>query len=244
MEKRKRPRALTLTLPNTSHPYLLLDGKKHALRNFSQEGIGLWLTPPVPFGLTPGSRLNGDLVIGKDIFAVQLEVVHQSTKVIGLKILHKSEQLSALFHSLLLPSNYACNMSVHRKSGDEDPQSGFCRLWLEGESSELLVWYNGSIRMITALQLFWIGRLIYRQFQHPALTGLIKDDNHRVPGSVFLETDFIMRHPVADRELIQQAALFLTSIPAPMPGHLFWQFLETGEQVYLPASLFEGQQVA
>jgi hypothetical protein len=43
---------------------------------------------------------------------------------------------------------------------------------------------------------------------------------------------------------MSEAAQFLTSVPPPLPGTLLWQFLETGEQVFLPETTFLKLRVA
>jgi len=172
MQRRRRPRALTLTLPDTSQPCFLLAGQKYTLRNFSEEGIGLWITGETPFAMHAGNRISGDIVIGAQIYPVQLEVAHGSARAVGLRILSKSPELALLFRRLLEPANQAHDLSPERDSGEEDPELGFPRLWYRNRrGTELIVWYHEAQKMIQALQLSWLGKWVFRAQFKPAETG-------------------------------------------------------------------------
>lgn len=245
MQRRRRPRALTLTLPDSEQPYLFLDGKKHMLRNFSQEGIGLWVPPPPPLGLKVGGNISGDIVIHEEIFPVRLEIVHCSEKVVGLKILHKSPELTEIFQRLLEPATYAHELRVHPQSNTEDSKTGYHRLWYEGRSgNELIVWYNDTHRSIVAIQLCWKGYWIYRSQFHPPTTGHLKDAVRFQPGQKVEADDVLIPHSEADETLLILASQYLAAVPPPLPGYRLWQFLEMGEQVYLSQEFFAALKVA
>lgn len=233
----RRPRALTLALPNSKQPYLVFGGRKFTLRNFSQEGIGLWMPPPPPFSLAVGSQISGDIVVSNDIFSVQLDLVHFSKSVIGLRITQADPALNKLFHELLEPSTYAATLVPQVSDTPADPVMGGKRLWYKGEGeSELIVWYNEFSRMILAIQLSWLGKWVFRkQFELP-MTGHIHDElTSPLLGRRLQPEELLECHAKPDPVILQQAAQFLTSVPVPTPGHLFWQFLELGEQVFLPS---------
>lgn len=245
IQKRKRPRALTLTLSDEKQPFLVLQGKKYTLRNFSEEGIGLWLVPPAPYNLTAGSKITGDIVIENVIHPVQLEVMHLSDRGVGLKITNKSQELTTLFNRLLEPTTYAALLKPHAQSRTEDKDMQTHRLWFTGDAgTELIVWYQNNSHTILAVQLVWVGKWVFREQFKPAMTGQINETHKlgsgtKVPGSALL-----VQHATADGVLLQQAAQFLASAPPPLPGYLFWQFLESGEQVHLPIELFQAPKVA
>ncbi len=244
-QRRRRPRAVTLTLPDSKQPHLLLDGKTYTLRNFSESGIGLWMTTPAPFGLHKGNRIHGDVEIDHNIHPIELEVVHHSPRTVGLRITRMSAELSALFRELLEPVSYAGNIEPHPSSGTVDAEVGMPRLWLTGRAgTELLVWYNDLNRMISALQLCWVGKWVSRhQFQAPE-TGFLADETRFRQGCVVREEELLQKHAAADPELLQHASQLLAALAPPLPGHLLWQFLETGEQVYLPAEITAKTEVA
>jgi hypothetical protein len=238
MQRRQRPRAVTLTLPDAKQPHLLFDGKTYTLRNFSESGIGLWMTTPAPFGLHKGNRIHGDVEIDHHIHPVDLEVVHHSPRTVGLRITRMSTELKELFTKLLEPVTYAGTLVSHARSGEVDSETGLPRLWLVGKGgSELIVWFNDLNRMISALQLCWVGKWVSRhQFRAPE-TGFLCDEKRYREGAVVRDDELLQKHSAAAPELMQQAAQFLAGLMPPLPGHLLWQFLETGEQVYLPADL-------
>ncbi len=244
-QRRRRPRAVTLTLPDTQQPHLLLDGKVYTLRNFSESGLGLWMPSPAPFGLHKGNHIHGDLEIENHIHPIELEVVHHSPRTVGLRIIKMSKELITLFRQLLEPVSFAGSLELHAKSGQVDPETGLLRLWLTGGGgTELTVWYNDLNRMIAALQLCWVGKWVARHQFQPSQTGLLCDDKRFRPGATVREEELIEKHETADPEILRQASQFLAALSPPWPGHLLWQFLETGEQIYLPASLTANSEVA
>lgn len=245
IQRRKRPRALTLTLPDDKQPCLVLSGKKYTLRNFSEEGIGLWLIPPAPYGLTPGSKVSGDVVIENAIHPVQLEVMHLSDRGVGLRITHKSKELDQLFAKLLEPTVYASRLQVSPVAPVEDPSMGCHKLCFKGGTdSELVLWYQANAKMIKAIQLSWVGKWVFRAQFEAAETGQIKDGFVLGTGRKLGPADLLAHHKKADPEILQQAAQFLSSVPQPLPGYLFWQFLESGEQVHLPLESILPKKVA
>lgn len=233
-QRRRRPRALTLTLPDAQRPFLVYEGKKYTLRNFSEEGIGLWLPPPPPYGMNKGMKINGDLLIDNEIFPIVLHVVDFYPRCVGMRILHKSPELTQLFAKLLEPTTYAGTLTVRPESGQEDRTNGCVRLWMTGcEDTELVVWYNTQ-RMVIALQVCWLGKWIFREQLRPVQTGVLREDRRLRNGTRVVADDLLLNHPEPDAELLQQAAQFLTSVALPIPGYLLWQFLETGEQISIP----------
>src|SRR4051794_3414808 len=130
MQRRRRPRAVTLTLPDAKQPHLLLDGKSYTLRNFSESGIGLWMTQPAPFGLHKGNKIHGDVEVEHHIHPIELEVVHHSPSTVGLRITRMSKELTTLFQQLLEPISYAGTVTLHTRSGETDAETGLPRLWL------------------------------------------------------------------------------------------------------------------
>ncbi len=245
IQRRKRPRALTLTLPDDRQPCLVLSGKKYTLRNFSEEGIGLWLVPPAPYGLTSGSKISGDVVIDNAIHPVQLEVMHLSDRGVGLRITQKSKELDTLFEKLLEPTVHAARLALATSGPQEDSSMGCQKVWFKsGTESELVIWYQASAKMIKAIQLSWLGKWVFRSQFETAHTGQIKDGVNLGAGKKLTNNDLLVVHTKPDPELLQQAAQFLSSVPTPLPGYLFWQFLESGEQVHLPIESLLPKKVA
>ena len=234
-----------MTLPDTRRPALFLNEERYTLRNFSEEGIGIWLNGAAPFGLTPGTRVSGDIVIGHHIHPVQLEVAHGSGHFAGLRILHRSEELARIFHELLEPVHHASTLQPDPSSGSEDRETGYRKLWYRGPSgNELVVWYTDPNRMIAALQLRWLGKWVYREQFKPPSTGHIADPTPALEGKRLSSSQMLLSHPEADGQILSQAAQVLAAVPFPLAGHLLWQFLETGEQVYLPLEPNPTQRVA
>jgi len=245
MAPRRRPRALTLTLPDAKQPFLMLEGHRYALRNFSQEGLGLWVPAPPPFGLTPGSKISGDVAIGNEIFPVKLEVRHHSKQVLGLRIEHQSAALTKIFDILLEPATHAVDLVPHADSGKEDPENGFHRLWYVSPSgNELIVWYNDAQKLIQAIQLCWLGRWVYRSQLRLPQTGHLIDGDRKRPGKLVGPSELLLRQEEADEEILQQTALFLGATPPPLPGYRLWQFMEMGDTVFLPEEFFKALKVA
>jgi len=216
------------------------------LRNFSEQGIGLWVPSPAPFALAPGTVMSADVVIEQHIYPVRLEIRHSSPGILGLQFTEISPELSATFKRLMEPSNFASQLEPHSQSGTEDSEFGHPRLWYTGQGgTELLIWYNDFQRMVMGLQLCWLGRWVFRSQFHDAETGFLKDDRPLSSlGLQLMPSDLIVKHDVADAEVMQQAAQFLTATPPPLPGGVLWQFLEMGDQAFLPAELFPSSRVA
>ena len=245
MQRRRRPRALTLTLPDAKQPFLVLNGLKYTLRNFSEEGIGLWVLPPLPFGLTPGSAVSGDIQIENHIHPVVLEIVHHSPRVIGLRILEKSTELEKIFRTLLEPANYAGDLEFHPENGTDDPENGFRRVWCQAPGgTELIVWYAEPHKMIAGMQLCWRGAWVYRYQFKAVQTGHLKDGERERPGQKVDLSELLIVHDSPDESVISEAAQFLGAVAPPLPGYRLWQFLEMGEQVFLPPDYFAKKQSA
>lgn len=233
----RRPRALTLTLPDYLQPSLVLDGKQYILRNFSEEGIGVWLPEPAPYGLTKGMHISGDIVIGQQIHSVQLEIVHQDRGILGLRITYKSIELAEVFRRLLEPSVYAGQLVANPKSGTKDPSVGIPRLWYGTRGTELLVWYEPKDYLILGLQLRWLGQWVFREREHLPHTGYLEAFDQPNHGGRAKAGEILIHHQPADNELLQRAGQFLASVPAPLPGYVLWKFLENGKSVELPKGL-------
>lgn len=245
MLKRRKPRALTLTLPNAKQPFFLLEGKRYTLRNLSEEGVGIWVPAPAPFGLVPGARVSGDVVIGNEIFAVGLEIRHVSQHVVGFRFLNAPTELLKIFQNVMEVSHYAASLVQNPLSGQDDKEMNAPRLVYSGDShTELLVWFNESSRMVQAIQIRFLGRWVFRKLHEPYQTGYLRDDIQPVSGFRCEPKDLLVVHETPDIEIIHQAVQFLTSVPRPLPGALLWQFLEMGEQVYLPAESLSNSEVA
>ncbi len=224
---------------------LLWNGKSYMLRNFNEQGIGLWVPSPAPFALSPGTEMSGDVVIGKDIFPVRLEIRHSSPGILGLRFTDISPELAGVFKRLMEPANYASQLEPHSKSRTEDSKFGHPRLWYSGPGgTELVVWYNDFQRMVMGLQLSFLGRWVFRSQFQEVRTGFLKDDFVPSLGIQIAESDLILRHEIADLDVLQEAAQFLASAPRPLPGGLLWQFLEMGEQTFLPEELIPASRVA
>lgn len=214
------------------------------LRNFSEEGMGVWVPEPAPFGLTKGNRISGDVVIGSQIHPVQLEVMHGAKGIVGLKIVHKSVELSSVFRRLLEPTSYANDLVVHEKSGTIDKSVGFPRIWYSTQGTELLIWFDPKTNMILGLQLRWLGQWVFRERRHPTQTGYLADFGTMEHGGRAKGTELLIQHQPAEVELLQRAGQFLVAVPKPLPGYLLWQFLESGQSMELPNSLLHPQKKA
>jgi hypothetical protein len=217
-------------------PYLYFEGRQYILRNFSESGMGVWVPEPVPFGLSKGTVISGDIVIGNQIHPVQLEVMHQAKGIVGLRIVHKSVELGEVFRSLLEPTLYASEMVPHPKSGTVDKSVGYPRLWHSTRGTELLVWYDPKTRMTLGLQLRWLGQWVFRERLHPPQTGYLEAFEQPDHGQRVKNKELLIVHQPADAELLLRASQFLAALPESLPGYLLWQFLESGKPVELPAS--------
>ncbi len=216
------------------------------LRNFSEQGIGLWVPSPAPFALAPGTVMSADVVIDQDIFPVRLEIRHSSPGILGLQFTEISPQLSVIFDKMMEPAHYANSLDPHPQSRKEDVEFGHTRLWYTGQNgTELLVWYNDLQRTVMGLQLRWLGKWVFRSQFQQVQTGFLKDDEPATPsGLKVVPSELLVCHKTPDSEVLSQAAQFLTAVPPPLPGAVLWQFLEMGEQVFLPAALFASNRVA
>jgi hypothetical protein len=238
----RRPRALTLTLPEKLQPYLVLEGKQYILRNFSEEGMGVWVPEPAPFELAKGNQVSGDIVIGSQIHPVQLEVMFQGKGIVGLRIVHKSVELGELFRRLLEPTQYASELVAHPLSGQVDKTVGFPRLWYRTQGTELLVWYDPATRLTVGLQLRWLGQWVFRERNHATHTGYLEAFEQPDHGGRAKGKEILIAHNPGDPELLQRAGQFLVSVPSPLPGYVLWQFLESGKPMELPAALLPANQ--
>lgn len=235
MERRRRPRALTLTLPDTEQPYLIFEGKRYALQNISDEGIGLWLSPPAPFGLHKGNQVNGNVVIDNEIYAIGLEVVRCSDQVVGLKIVNKSPELDAILKKLLSPALYAAEVTAHPQSGKVEPELGLPRLWYTGRSgTEVLIWYNPTSRNVETLQVCWAGKWALKHQQKSAESGYLRDVDEPHRGRLIRTEELLVKSRDSEIRVLQEASLFLAALPPPLPAQMLWRFLELDEEVILP----------
>lgn len=245
MEKRKGPRLLTMTLPQPKRPFLELAGHRCALHSLGHEGFEAWAPSTLPISVRVGAKLDGEVVIDQGRYPVQLEVIHLEKRVVGLSVLQGSKELSEILNRLLEPTHYAHKLKSMPESERLDSEFGLPRLWYVGEGeSELLVWYNDLTLMMLGIQVCCMGHWVYRyQFESPQ-TGDLKAHVTRGHGKVIKDSELLLRHPAPSRPILDFAAQFLSSVPQPLVGHLLWQFLETGEQVYLPRDMFSGTKVA
>lgn len=228
MQRRKQPRALTLTLPALSRPVLELNGVEYPIRNFSQGGVGLWMGKS-PYRLKAQERLKGNLGVRGCQYPVELEVAHISERGVGLRISHQSSELFEIFQKLLLPSQYAAQLLPHTDTLQLDPKDGFLRQRFIGPGeSELLIWSEPEESLIQAVQLRFLGKVIFRRRGGELKSGSLLGSDDSSSGDSSIEW-----HLETDLDWVYQSAQFLTSVPPPLSGHLLWQFLETGEQVYL-----------
>lgn len=224
-----------MTLPDAKQPVLIIGDKKLWLRDISEEGLALWMPPPAPFGLTPGSKVRGDILVGQDIHPVELEVSYDENKLVGFKILHRSKALAKLLHELLEPCQDAARLKFHKLSGQLDPVVGQPRLWAQvAGSAELLVWYHEDSRMILGVQLVWQGQWVYREPWKTPQTGVFTEANFKLEGKKFHGHELLQVDKTPNQDRLLQASQFLSALYQPIPGHVLWLFLETGEQVFLP----------
>lgn len=245
MERRRRPRALTLILPDAEQPYLVLNDRKYTLTNFSEEGIGLWMPSQPPYGLNKGNHINGDVIIDNQIFAVQLEVVRHSNRTMGFRITHQSEELKTIFQKMLEPAAYATEIKAHPESGSRDKENGDRRLWYRGRGgTELLVWYDERQGAVHAVQLCWATKWVLKFANKKAETGLLREVERIRYGRLVQEEELLVHDLHPDPILMQQASQFFIAVPPPLPSHLLWQFLETGESFCLSSELIKNREVA
>jgi hypothetical protein len=150
--------------------------------------------------------------------------------------LHKSEELDRIFRRLLEPARQAASLAPDPSSGGEDKESGFYRLWYHGPSgNELVVWLSEPEHRVVALQLRWLGKWVFREYGRPAEAGHLPDPHPPLSGRRLFATQMFAPPNEPEGRLLAQAAQVLGALPMPLPGPLLWQFLETGEQVYLPS---------
>lgn len=234
MNNRRRPRAISLTLPNTKQPIFIFNEARYLLRNVSEEGIGVWLPKENAFGLTPKTRVSGDIVVNQIIHPVTLEVVHSTKGYVGLRIVNADPALTRALHELLEPSHYATALLPTGRCGNEE--SGFVEFSYRAGLAAALSFWVGSTRDVKSLEVSVLGRWIAREQFGPTKTGVLPNEPKSVTGC---QDELLLIHSDADPDFIQTAAQFLASVPPPLPGPLLWHFLESGEQVFVPDSLLK-----
>jgi len=73
---------------------------------------------------------------------------------------------------------------------------------------------------------------VYRELLKPAQTGERRES--RPPEGRRLDAaDGLTVHPTTSPDTMREAAQFLSAAPKPLPHTRLWQFLETGEQIFL-----------
>jgi hypothetical protein len=200
--------------------------------------MGVWVPDRGQFGWKKGDHVKGEVVVGNQAYPVQVEVMHGTKGMAGLKIVHQSAELSALFNRLLEPTSFAHALVAHEKSAAIDRSVGFPRLWYFTEGAELLVWFDSKTHLLFGLQLRWVGQWVFRERRQPAQTGLLAPSQPIEAGSRARGAEIAVHHPEADTELLRRAGQFLVAVPKPLPGRLLWQFLENGQPIELPETLF------
>ncbi len=243
--KRKKPRVLTLTLPYLNQPTLILHGKNYILRNFSDEGFGVWINPPLPKDLASHSIIKGQVSLENQTYSVELQLAHTSGRQHGLRIVSDSQELKKKLQALLEPSLYAESLVKKDLQTVEDPETGLPRLFYSGKGScEIVIWYHPGHLYIVALQACFLGKWIFRSQRDQKKMGLLTDNFRGSEGLKILNTDLISIDNKELKGIPEKASQFLTSLPLPLPGHLLWQFYETGETVFLPKETFHPLKVA
>ena len=227
MKNRRRPRALSLTLPNTLQPYLVFNGERYLMRNVSEEGIGLWVPQEKAFGLTPKTKVNGDIVIDRQIHPVTLEVVHSTRGYVGLKIIHADRELTKIFQSILEPSQYASRLVAEANSGHEEEDTGLRHFCYRGGPQVKLSFWVGPSLEVRAVEIYLLDRWVRRNQFAPVQTGILLDSQESV----------LHVHDQPSAEFVQAVTQFVGSAPPPIPAALLWHFLETGEQVFVSDTL-------
>lgn len=235
MQNRRRPRALTLTLPNSKQPFLTFEGERHVLRNVSEDGIGVWVPSEKAFGLTPKTTIKGDIVIDRQIHPVTLEVVHSAKGYVGLKILNADPKLLWIFKELLEPSNYVTELLPSGRSGTELSETGFTVFEYRAGSSVVFSFQVGRSNDIKSISVRILGRWVGRDQFQGIRTAIVSDLSYDGLGA---EEDFLM-HDSPDADFFQAAAQFVASLPPPLPAAKLWYFLESGEQVFIPDELLK-----
>ncbi len=243
--KRKKPRVLTLTLPSSNQPTLVLHGKNYILRNFSDEGLGVWIHPPLPKDLSKDSLIQAQVNLEDKSYSVELRLTHVSGRQHGLKILSESLELKMKLQKLLEPSLYAESLKLKVLANAEDPELHLPRVHFVGNgNSELTVWYHPGHRYIMAVQACFSGKWIYRTQGEGKKVGLLSEQFRGSDGLRILNTDLLALDSKELKNIPENASQFLTSLSYPLPGHLLWQFFETGETIFLPTEFFQILKVA
>src|SRR5690606_20491126 len=138
----------------------------------------------------------------------------------------------------------ASELRPHARSGTIDKTVGYPRIWYWTRGTELLVWFDPKNRQILGLQLRWLGQWVFRERLHAPHTGYLEAFQQPDHGGRAKGDEILIHHQPADPDLLLKAGQFLVSVPAPLPGYLFWQFLESGKPLELPANLVEPLQDA
>ncbi len=217
--ERRKPRAICLSLAPADRPVLEYKGQSYPLRNVSENGVGVW----VPF--TRFNKNEGHLRIGNESYAVKWKVVHLQNGVLGLEFTQAPKALEDHLSKILEVSCLAASLKFVPPI-QEDFSTADHKMLDQGEgSSKLIVWFNPFQKMISAIQIEWQGNWVSRKLHSPGQTGKVRKVNSS-------EVELIL-HEKIEPHLWQQAAQFLSSLPHPLPEAVLWQFLETGEQLYL-----------
>lgn len=245
MPNRKLPRAVPQTLPHSHEPALVVRGTRYALRNISEGGVGLWVPEPAPAAFAVGAVLDATLLLGRASYPVRIEVRHHEPRVVGVQFVSPARELTERLEKLLEPATEAAKLTLRGVPGEEDPRTGYPRLWFASdEGAELVVWYNALQKMIVALRVTWRTHSVFRHQGKPVETEELHDVLPSPRGGRILPEELRERHETGESALVEGAAQFLVAAPPPIPGNVLWQFLESGEQVYLPESLFAALRAA
>ncbi len=234
MQNRRRPRALSLTLPNARQPYFVFDGERYLLRNLSETGIGLWVPKERAFGLTPKTQVKGDIVIDRAIHPVTLEVVHSAKGYVGLRILHSDPVLTQVFRNLLEPSNYATDLLPTENSGKDDAGSGYIMFEYSSGPLVTFAFWVGRALDVKSIQIRLLGKWVSRNQFGQIATGTLPET--RKP-SALTDDETLIIDDTPNSNAVSTASQFLASLPPPLPGAKLWHFLESGEQVFVSESL-------
>ena len=244
-QKRLLPRAPVMTLPPAFRPMIELWGQTYPIRNVSEGGIGIWMPVQPSQKFKNRTETDATISVGETAYLVRIKLAHYSNRVLGAQVLNVPPELRKTFEYWLAPAREAHNLVMREGSGEVDHGLGYPRLWMTGPTgSELIVWYNESSFMILALQVVFQSTWVYRRQFHPAESGELPRTS-RIPLGIKVEEELLSRRDLsADGDALQQTAVFLGAVPPPTPGNLLWQFLESGEQVFLPAEIFRSLKVA
>lgn len=231
---RKQPRTLAVTLPEKSDFHLRTEEGSFPVRDLGAGGLGVWLPKDRLHAWSPGREVEAELRHAGKTHVVRLLVRHRGMRLAGFCFHNLAGDLAKQLETWLEPARLASQLEVLVGAPATDPVSGYNRLWLANADgdAQLLFWFNGSPPLAAGILAAYGDRWIFRERGKPVITGKF-DRGARWDGAFGPPPPHQKEGKPASANVVAEAARFLLSAPAPVPGRALWHFLESGEPTHL-----------